>query len=288
MQNLLKDSTTSSPEKSMKPLPSLGNFPSTSTQIPNFNGFNPFPALTNLQALHQLSTRSPPAPPIAAASSVTQTPYKSPTTTTSGGNNATSIDNSQSGASPLDLSSSSTPPLAKRMKLSPTSSETVTTQQQPQRQQQATSPPNVTTTNNQLTTSSSSTVGFSASSSSSTTSNGSEQASGSAQSARKCQLKIDEINAWNVDEVCCFVEGIAICAEYVKVSPRVSISFFPLKFVALTNLLHVVNSSRPPYAQPVRNSHIFSTLDSAMCCVGDANKFCIDTVAVDVSNSERL
>lgn len=209
MQNLLKDS-----EKSLK-MPNLNNFPSTSTQIPNFNSFNPFPALTNLQALHQLSTRSPPAPPLA------QLPYKSPTTTA---NNSNSLNDSQSGTTPLDLSSSSTPPLAKRMKLSPTSSETVT-----QRTQQATSPPNVTTTNNQL--SSSATGGFSASSSSSsTTSNGSEQASGNAQSARKCQLKVDEINAWNVDEVCSFVEGIAICAEYVKVSRFVSISYLLIYF----------------------------------------------------------
>lgn len=169
-------------------LPNPNNFPSTSSQMPNFNSFNPFPALTNLQALHQLSTRSPPAPPVAS-----QLPYKSP-----------SSNEITTGISPLDLSSSSTPPLAKRIKLSPTSTET-------QRQQQTTSPANVTTTNNQLTAS-----GFSTSSSSSTTSNNSEQAG--AQPARKCQTKIDEINAWNVDEVCSFVEGIAICAEYVKVS----------------------------------------------------------------------
>lgn len=168
-------------------LNSLNNFPSTSSQMQGFNNFNPFPALTNLQALHQLSTRSPPAPPV-----VIQTPYKSP-----------SSNENPTGISPLDLSSSSTPPLAKRIKLSPTSTET-------QRQQQATSP-NVTTTNNQLTAS-----GFSTSSSSSTTSNNSEQAG--TQPARKCQMKIDEINAWNVDEVCGFVESIAICAEYVKVS----------------------------------------------------------------------
>jgi hypothetical protein len=166
-----------------------------------FNNFNPFPALSNLQALHQLSTRSPPAPPNAASStSTTQLPYRSPIN-----------ENPMTGISPLDLSSSSTPPLAKRIKLSPTSTEA-------QRQQQATSP-NVTTTNNQL---SASTSGFSTSSSSSTTSNNSEQA-GSTQLTRKCQMKIDEINAWNVDEVCSFVESIAICAEYVKVS-----TFVPL------------------------------------------------------------
>lgn len=177
MQKLIKE--TEKPRKIPNP-----NFPSTSTQMQNFNSFNPFPALTNLQALHQLSTRSPPAPPL-----ITQPPYKSPS-------NETPL-----GISPLDLSSSSTPPLAKRIKLSPTSTET-------QRQQQATSP-NVTTTNNQLS-------GFSTSSSSSTTSNNSDQAG--APPARKCQMKIDEINAWNVDEVCSFVESIAICAEYVKVS----------------------------------------------------------------------
>lgn len=180
MQKLIKE--TEKPRK----LPNLNNFPSTSTQMPSFNGFNPFPALTNLHALHQLSTRSPPAPPVAV-----QPPYKSPSS------------ENPTGVSPLDLSSSSTPPLAKRIKLSPTSSET-------QRQQQATSP-NVTTTNNQLSAS-----GCSTSSSSSTTSNTSEQAA--AQSTRKCQIKIDEINAWNVDDVSSFVESIAICAEYVKVS----------------------------------------------------------------------
>lgn len=179
MQKLIKE--TEKPRK----IPNPNNFPSTSTQMPNYNNFNPFPALTNLQALHQLSTRSPPAPPVP-----TQIPYKSPS------------NEHPSGISPLDLSSSSTPPLAKRIKLSPTSTET-------QRQQQATSP-NVTTTSNQLL------AGFSTSSSSSTTSNNSEQAS--AQPARKCQMKIDEINAWNVDDVCSFVESISICAEYVKVS----------------------------------------------------------------------
>lgn len=179
MQKLIKDA-----EKPRK-LPNLNNFPSTSSQMPSFNNFNPFPALTNLQALHQLSTRSPPAPPV-----TTQLPYKSP-------------NENPTGISPLDLSSSSTPPLAKRIKLSPTSTET-------QRQQQTTSP-NVTTTNNQLT-------GFSTSSSSSTTSNNSEQTG--TQPARKCQTRTDEVNAWNVDDVCSFVEGIAICAEYVKVSYR--------------------------------------------------------------------
>lgn len=190
MQKLIKEA-----DKPRK-LSNLNSFPSTSTQMPSlgsFNNFNPFPALSNLQALHQLSTRSPPAPPIAASSTTATQPYRSPIN-----------ENPMTGISPLDLSSSSTPPLAKRIKLSPTSTET-------QRQQQATSP-NVTTTNNQLSTS-----GFSTSSSSSTTSNNSEQA-GSTQLTRKCQMKIDEINAWNVDEVCSFVESIAICAEYVKVS----------------------------------------------------------------------
>lgn len=198
MQKLIKEA-----DKPRK-LSNLNTFPSTSTQMPNlgsFNNFNPFPALSNLQALHQLSTRSPPAPPTSSTTSTTQLPYRSPIN-----------ENPVSGISPLDLSSSSTPPLAKRIKLSPTSTET-------QRQQQATSP-NVTTTNNQL---SASTSGFSTSSSSSTTSNNSEQA-GSTQLTRKCQMKIDEINAWNVDEVCSFVESIAICAEYVKVST--SVNFF--------------------------------------------------------------
>lgn len=192
MQKLIKEA-----DKPRK-LSNLNSFPSTSQPMSNlgsFNNFNPFPALTNLQALHQLSTRSPPAPP-ASSTSTTQLPYRSPIN-----------ENPMTGISPLDLSSSSTPPLAKRIKLSPTSTET-------QRQQQATSP-NVTTTNNQL--SASTTSGFSTSSSSSTTSNNSEQAA-STQLTRKCQMKIDEINTWNVDDVCSFVESIAICAEYVKVS----------------------------------------------------------------------
>lgn len=214
MQKLIKEA-----DKPRK-LSNLNSFPSTSTQMPNlgsFNNFNPFPALSNLQALHQLSTRSPPAPPTAASStSAAQLPYRSP------------LSENPTGISPLDLSSSSTPPLAKRIKLSPTSTET-------QRQQQTTSP-NVTTTNNQL---SASTSGFSTSSSSSTTSNNSEQAGSSTQLTRKCQMKIDEINAWNVDEVCSFVESIAICAEYVKVStfkslsmhiPRASCALDEIKF----------------------------------------------------------
>jgi hypothetical protein len=188
MQKLIKEADR--PRK----LSNLNSFPSTSAQMPNlgsFNNFNPFPALSNLQALHQLSTRSPPAPPSTTTTTTTQLPHRSPNTL-----NENPI--------ALDLSSSSTPPLAKRIKLSPTSTE----MQQQQRQQQATSP-SVTTTNNQLSTS-----GFSTSSSSSTTSNNSDQT----QTARKCQMKIDEINAWNVDDVCSFVESIAICAEYVKVS----------------------------------------------------------------------
>lgn len=261
MQNLIKDS-----EKSLK-MSNLNNFPSTSTQIPNFNSFNPFPALTNLQALHQLSTRSPPAPPLAA-----QIPYKSPTTT------ANNLNDSQSGTTPLDLSSSSTPPLAKRMKLSPTSSETVVTQQQ--RQQQATSPPNVTTTNNQLSSSATTTGGFSAtSSSSSTTSNGSEQASaGNAQSARKCQLKVDEINAWNVDEVCSFVEGIAICAEYVKVSRFVSISYLLIYFTFQNRVQQCPPSPNPTHSFFIQYSRIFSFRFVSV----RHNEFQLNTIAIIV------
>ncbi|CRK94054.1 CLUMA_CG007578, isoform A [Clunio marinus] len=208
MQKLIKGS-----EKTRK-LPNLNDFPSTSTQMPSFNNFNPFPALTNLQALHQLSTRSPPAPPLTATS-----PYKSPTGETA------------MGVSPLDLSSSGTPPLAKRIKLSPTSTET-------QRQQQATSP-NVTTTNNQLTTS-----GFSTSSSSSTTSNNSEQTG--AQPARKCQMKIDEINSWNVDEVCSFVESIAICAEYIKNFREQSIDGEGLMMLTEEHLINILGMKLGP------------------------------------------
>ena len=182
MQKLIKDADK--PRKL-----NLTNFnPSTSAHVSNFNGFNPFPALTNLQSLHQLSTRSPPAPQV-----LTQEFLQ------------TNSSENTSGVAPLDLSSSGTPPLAKRIKLSPTTLET-------QRQQHTTSP-NVTTTNNQLT-------GFSSSSSSSTTSNNSEQTS--VQPARKCQTKTDEINAWNVENVCNFVESITICAEYVNVSPNLN------------------------------------------------------------------
>lgn len=204
MQKLIKEADR--PRK----LSNLNSFPSTSAQMPNlgsFNNFNPFPALSNLQALHQLSTRSPPAPPLTvtqATTTSTQLPYRSPIVN----------ENPITGISPLDLSSSSTPPLAKRIKLSPSSTETTTVQ----RQQQSKSP-NVTTTNNQLSTS-----GFSTSSSSSTTSNNSDQAG--TQSTRKCQMKIDEINSWNVNDVCSFVESIAICAEYVKVSDKFKLIFF--------------------------------------------------------------
>jgi len=208
MQKLIKEA-----EKPRK-VPSMSNFASTSSQMPNltnFNTFNPFPALTNLQALHQLSTRSPPAPPI------TRVPYKSPSSS------LTNETAAASGVSPLDLSSSSTPPLAKRIKLSPSSTET---------KQQATSPANVTTTGSGSSTTSSS---------SSTTSNNSEQAIASNQSPpspQKCQIKIDEINAWNVDDVCSFVESIAICAEYVKVS------FF--MYLSLSIHENFVHHQQPP------------------------------------------
>jgi hypothetical protein len=213
MQTLMKEA-----DKPRK-LSSLNTFPSTSMQMPNLgshNGFNPFPALTNLQALHQLSTRSPPAPSSSSSTTTltTQAPYQSP------------VNENATGISPLDLSSSNTPPLAKRIKLSPTTTEA----QAQQRQQQLTSP-NVTTTNNQLSTS---TSGFStlSSSSSSTTSNNSEQTGTALLPTRKCQMKINEINAWNVNEVCSFVEGIAICAEYVNVST--------LFFLFLTYLLFFI------------------------------------------------
>lgn len=101
MQKLIKDA-----EKPRKL--NLTNFnPSTSSHVSNFNGFNPFPALTNLQALHQLSTRSPPAPQVLTQELLQTNPSENP-----------------SGVAPLDLSSSGTPPLAKRIKLSPTTIET--------------------------------------------------------------------------------------------------------------------------------------------------------------------
>lgn len=37
-------------------------------------------------------------------------------------------------------------------------------------------------------------------------------------SQRKCQSQSDEINSWNVNQVCEFVGSIDICAEYVEVS----------------------------------------------------------------------
>lgn len=37
-------------------------------------------------------------------------------------------------------------------------------------------------------------------------------------SQRKCQSQSDEINSWNVSQVCDFVGSIDICAEYVEVS----------------------------------------------------------------------
>lgn len=39
-----------------------------------------------------------------------------------------------------------------------------------------------------------------------------------AMSQRKCQSQSDEINSWNVSQVCEFVGSIDICAEYVEVS----------------------------------------------------------------------
>lgn len=35
---------------------------------------------------------------------------------------------------------------------------------------------------------------------------------------RQCQAQSDEVNAWNVEDVCTFVGSIDICAEYVQVS----------------------------------------------------------------------
>lgn len=37
-------------------------------------------------------------------------------------------------------------------------------------------------------------------------------------SQRKCQSQSDEINSWNVSQVCDFVGSIDICAEYIEVS----------------------------------------------------------------------
>ncbi|KAG5676512.1 hypothetical protein PVAND_006342 [Polypedilum vanderplanki] len=225
MQNLMKEA-----EK-----PRKMSFPSTSLQMPNLgshNGFtNPFPALTNLQALHQLSTRSPPAPP--SNTSTTQAPYQSP------------VNENTTGISPLDLSSSNTPPLAKRIKLSPT-----TTEVQAQRLQLTTSP-NVTTTNNQLSTS---TSGFStlSSSSSSTTSNNSEQ-TGTALPTRKCQMKINEINAWNVNEVCSFVEGIAICAEYVNNFREQSIDGEGLMMLTEEHLINILGMKLGPALKLIKS-----------------------------------
>lgn len=205
MQKLLKEQEKPAPKLPNTNTSFMSSIPSTSAQIPNlsnFGNFNPFPALSNLQALHQLSTRSPPAP------SVTQSSFKSPPR------------ENNSGISPLDLSSSSTPPMAKRIKLSPSSSDSI--------QRQQPTPPNVTTTNQQL---NATTTTFSGSSSSSTTSNTSEQSPSQPiqQQPAKCQTKINEINSWNVEQVCDFVDSIDICAEYVNVSTN---SFY-LNFIAL-------------------------------------------------------
>lgn len=35
---------------------------------------------------------------------------------------------------------------------------------------------------------------------------------------KKCHAQIDEINGWSVEQVCSFVGGIDICAEYVQVN----------------------------------------------------------------------
>lgn len=267
MQKLIKDA-----DKPRNKLSNLNNFPSTSTQMPNlgsFNNFNPFPALSNLQALHQLSTRSPPAPPVnvstTPATTTTQIPYKSPLN-----ENPSSL-----GVSPLDLSSSGTPPLAKRIKLSPTTTEA-------QRQQQATSP-NVTTTNNQLSTTSTSGFSTSSSSSSSTTSNNSEQTATTAQSTRKCQMKIDEINAWNVDEVCSFVESIAICVEYVKNFREQSIDGEGLMMLTEEHLINILGMKLGP-ALKLR-SKLLKRLNEPCACTS-CNSMTIATNGGDESLME--
>jgi hypothetical protein len=167
--------------------------------MPNLGSFNPFPALSNLQALQQLSTRSPPAATLSHSQSTIKTFNE---------NQNTSV------ASPLDLSSSNTPPLAKRIKLSPTSMDINANQQQ---QSHSTKSLKANANSNQFTTLSSG-LSTSSTGSNSTASNNSEQANATAQSVQKCQMKIDQINAWNVDEVCTFVDHIPICTEYVKVS----------------------------------------------------------------------
>lgn len=46
-------------------------------------------------------------------------------------------------------------------------------------------------------------------------------------SQRKCQSQSDEINSWNVSQVCEFVGSIDICAEYVEVSmENIKFKFF--------------------------------------------------------------
>jgi predicted Zn-dependent peptidase len=98
--------------------------------------------------------------------------------------------------------------MAKRMKLSPTSTELTL------RQQQTTSP-NVTTTNNQL----NATSGLGSNNNSNNSSQEQlQQQSTINQQPRKCQTQINEINAWNVEQVCDFVQSIDICMEYVNVS----------------------------------------------------------------------
>lgn len=204
--------------KGLSPVPGtstssfLNTLPSTSQgpNLSNFGNFNPFPAMANLQALQQLSARSPPLPNLAA--------FRSPPNSTS----SAIATETPLGTTPLDLSSSSTPPIPKRLKLSPTSTDN--------NRSQHTTSPNVTTTNNN------------GNNSSSLESQPAQQQSTINQQPRKCQTKINEITAWNVDQVCNFVGSIDICAEYVNVSTIVS--FFLLLLNQIVLLLCSICNTR--------------------------------------------
>lgn len=117
-------------------------------------------------------------------------------------------------SSPLDLSS--TPVSSKRLKLeSPSPNQSIGSGSPPTIQQirhNNTNHNNNSNNNN---------------SSSSKSSGGSSQQMHQQSSApqRKCHSQSDEINSWNVNQVCEFVSSIDICSEYVEVSDFIKLLF---------------------------------------------------------------
>lgn len=120
------------------------------------------------------------------ATSLLTQPFSAAATNSGAGSSSNNSSDETSGrpGSPLDLSA--TTPAVKRMKLespSPSRSLTSPNSHQTQRNNAIHNPSNVSTTNQ-----------------------------------RRCHAQNDEINSWSVNQVCEFVSGIDICAEYSEVS----------------------------------------------------------------------